>query len=106
MGDVKSRIPGFILGEPLSSHGVSEVIASKRSEFPVGTIIYNPSTRWEELSVISSGFEGLKILPKARELASRIPLSNYVGILGMPGKNSPDGALSLPGVQNIRIVQD
>ncbi|KAG0028330.1 hypothetical protein BGZ83_005078, partial [Gryganskiella cystojenkinii] len=43
-------VPGYKLNEPLDTYGVAEVIASKRADFPVGSIVYG-DTRWEEYSV-------------------------------------------------------
>ncbi|GJJ73507.1 hypothetical protein EMPS_05865 [Entomortierella parvispora] len=83
-----SYIPGYVIGSPLDSYGVAEVVSSKNPAYPVGTIIYG-TVRWEEYSVISADrISSFEILPKARELASRIPLSNYVGVAGMPGQTA------------------
>lgn len=70
MSNAFSYIPNYKIGEPLDSIGVSEVISSKRAEFPIGSIVYGMFVRWEEFSVVSTGFQQLQILPRARELIS------------------------------------
>ena len=65
----------------MNGSGVSEVIESNNPAFPVGEIVTG-NINWEERSVIPGG-QGLRIIPNGRN--SKIPLSNYVGVLGMPG---------------------
>jgi len=77
----KSYTAGFVLGQPMNGSGVSEVIESNNPAFPVGEIVTG-NINWEERSVIPGG-QGLRIIPNGRN--SKIPLSNYVGVLGMPG---------------------
>jgi len=78
-GKSYSSIPVYEIGSPLNSYGIAEVVSSKNPAFPVGSIIYG-NVRWEEFTVVpASVISTFQILPKARELASRIPLSNYVG---------------------------
>lgn len=76
----KSYTAGFKIGAPLDASGVSEVIESKNPAFPIGTIVTG-FVGWEEHSVVA-GAQGLRALPNARE--SKIPLSSYIGVLGMP----------------------
>lgn len=81
----KGYVPGYEINEALDSYGVAEVVSSKNPAYPVGSIVYG-AIRWEEYTVQpASTVASFEILPKARELADKIPLSNYVGILGMPG---------------------
>ncbi|KAF9394664.1 hypothetical protein CPC16_010681 [Podila verticillata] len=77
----KSYTAGFQLGHVLNGSGVSEVIESKNDTFPVGTIVTG-FVGWEEFSLVP-GAQGLRALPDAR--TSPIPLSAYIGVLGMPG---------------------
>ncbi|KAG0006517.1 hypothetical protein BGZ65_007134 [Modicella reniformis] len=76
-----SYTAGFKIGQPLDGAGVSEVIESKNPAFPVGAIVTG-MVGWEEYTVVA-GAKGLRAIPNARE--SKIPLSAYVGVLGMPG---------------------
>jgi len=77
----KSYTAGFQLGHVLNGSGVSEVIESKNDAFPVGTVVTG-FVGWEEFSLVP-GAQGLRALPDAR--TSPIPLSAYIGVLGMPG---------------------
>ncbi|KAF9388763.1 hypothetical protein CPB97_000451 [Podila verticillata] len=77
----KSYTAGFQIGHVLNGSGVSEVIESKNDTFPVGTIVTG-FVGWEEFSLVP-GAQGLRALPDAR--TSPIPLSAYIGVLGMPG---------------------
>ncbi|KAF9286829.1 hypothetical protein BGZ68_002527 [Mortierella alpina] len=83
MKDVVSYVPSFKIGEPLDSHGIAEVVESKNSKWPVGSLVVGPAIRWEERSVVDANAE-LEIIPP-ESLDPRIPLSAYIGVLGMPG---------------------
>ena len=82
MKDVVSYVPSYKVGEPLDSHGIAEVVESKNSKWPVGSLVVGPTIRWEERSVVSANAE-LEIIP-AESLDPRIPLSAHIGVLGMP----------------------
>ncbi|KAG0078527.1 hypothetical protein BGZ90_005027 [Linnemannia elongata] len=71
----------FEIGKPLDARGVAEVIESKNSKYPVGSIIH-AFVGWEEYTVLPD-LPTTRIIPDARE--SKLPLSSYVGVLGMPG---------------------
>ncbi|KAF9384287.1 hypothetical protein CPB97_005804 [Podila verticillata] len=74
-------IPGFQLGKPLSSGGVSEVIQSRNPAFPIGAIVTG-ETNWEECShVPAAAASRFKVLEDARE--SKLPLRHHIGALGM-----------------------
>ncbi|KAF9179742.1 hypothetical protein BGZ51_006566 [Haplosporangium sp. Z 767] len=77
----KSYIGGFQIGQPLNGYGVAEVIESKNDAFPVGTVVAG-FVGWEEYTV-APGAQGLRAISDARN--PKIPLSSYLGVLGMPG---------------------
>ncbi|KAF9187334.1 hypothetical protein BGZ51_001424 [Haplosporangium sp. Z 767] len=81
--NVQSYTPAFQIGHTLDARGVAEVIESKNSKYPVGSIIH-AFVGWEEYTVLPE-LPNTKIIPQARELQSSLPLSSYVGVLGMPG---------------------
>ncbi|KAF9345420.1 hypothetical protein BGX34_004783, partial [Mortierella sp. NVP85] len=81
MRESKSYIAGFKIGEPLIASGVSQVVESKNASFPVGAIVTG-MVGWEEYTVVA-GAQDLRVIPHAPN--SRIPLSAYIGVLGMPG---------------------
>ncbi|KAG0310466.1 hypothetical protein BGZ99_000365 [Dissophora globulifera] len=78
---VKSYVPSYPIGQPVSGGGVSEVTESKNPAFPIGSIVTG-MVGWEEYTLVSGG-QGLRVIPNARD--SKIPLSAYIGVLGMPG---------------------
>ncbi|KAF9204595.1 hypothetical protein BGZ49_005112 [Haplosporangium sp. Z 27] len=77
----KSYSPAFEIGKPLDARGVAEVIESKNPKFPKGSIVH-AFVGWEEYSVVPD-LATTVIIPGARE--TKLPLSTYVGALGMPG---------------------
>ncbi|KAG0262560.1 hypothetical protein BG011_010062 [Mortierella polycephala] len=77
----KSYVSGFQIGQPLEGFGVSEVIESKNDDFPVGAVVAG-IVSWAEYTVVP-GAQGLRAIPDARN--PKIPLSSYIGVLGMPG---------------------
>ncbi|KAG0306414.1 hypothetical protein BGZ98_002419 [Dissophora globulifera] len=77
----KSYSPAYEIGKPLDSRGVGEVIESKNDKYPVGSIVH-AFVGWEEYSVVTAQ-SPTQIIQDARE--SKLPLSAYVGVLGMPG---------------------
>ncbi|KAI9240742.1 MAG: reductase RED1 [Podila humilis] len=81
MADNKNaHIPGFQLGKPFSSAGVSEVIQSRNPAFPIGAIVMG-ITNWEESShVPAAAASQFKVLEDARE--SKFPLRYCIGALG------------------------
>ncbi|KAG0287691.1 hypothetical protein BGZ98_004544 [Dissophora globulifera] len=80
-GHVKSYISYFQIGQPMTGGGVSEVTESKNPAFPVGSIVTG-MVGWEEYTLVTGG-QDLRVIPNARE--SKLPLSSYIGVLGMPG---------------------
>ncbi|KAF9166672.1 hypothetical protein DFQ27_001283 [Actinomortierella ambigua] len=73
--------------EPLRGFGVGEVVETKHTQFQVGDIVSGPSLTWDAYSLQKEPAKTLFIVPNARQLAeqNKVPLSAYLGILGMPG---------------------
>ncbi|KAK5822821.1 hypothetical protein F5H01DRAFT_289968 [Linnemannia elongata] len=85
MSEAKSYIPHFQLNQPMNGNGVAEVIESKNPAFPKGALV-SGMTGWEQYSVMPEGFVSqLRLLPENARTSKKIPLSAYVGVLGMPG---------------------
>eukprot|EP01119_Soliformovum_irregulare_P003721 TRINITY_DN1473_c0_g1_i1.p1 TRINITY_DN1473_c0_g1~~TRINITY_DN1473_c0_g1_i1.p1 ORF type:complete len:354 (-),score=112.66 TRINITY_DN1473_c0_g1_i1:11-1072(-) len=87
--DVASYSAAFEIGQPIGNFAVSEVVRSNNSEFKVGDITYG-IVRFEHYTVVPSANA-----VKARNLTQchgtrdgKIPLSYYVGALGMPGQTA------------------
>lgn len=82
---VKSYSPAFALNEPMTGHTVKEVVKSKSSNFKEGDYVYGMGT-FEEYSKMNDHVAKLYGLVVRNEPKTNgIPISNYVGILGMPG---------------------
>lgn len=77
MSDAKSYIPSFDLNKPISSGCVAEVMESKNGSFKKGDFVTG-LLAWKEFQV-SSGEELLKVEDMG------LPLSAYLGVLGMTG---------------------
>ncbi|KAF9993046.1 hypothetical protein BGZ80_008299, partial [Entomortierella chlamydospora] len=77
----KSYSPAFEIGKPLDARGVAEVIESKNSKYPKGSIIH-AFVGWEEYTVLPD-LPTTRIIPGVKE--TNLPLSSYIGVLGMPG---------------------
>jgi NADPH:quinone reductase len=77
MSDAKSYIPPFEVGKPLDGGVVAEVIESQHSDFVVGDAIL-AHLSWQEVQTVNA-HEVTKLDKNA------VPLSYYLGILGMPG---------------------
>uniref|UniRef100_A0A0A8XTJ2 Enoyl reductase (ER) domain-containing protein n=1 Tax=Arundo donax TaxID=35708 RepID=A0A0A8XTJ2_ARUDO len=76
--ETPSYVPDFVPGEVLVNHGVSKVVASGHPDFKVGDLVWG-ITGWEEYT----------LNPKPESLFKinhpEMPLSYYIGVLGMPG---------------------
>ncbi|KAG0347032.1 hypothetical protein BG004_000257 [Podila humilis] len=78
-----SYVPSFAIGKPLSSYGVSEVVQSRNPRFTAGDIVIG-EIGWEEFTQVSAAaLAEFNVIPGARD--SKLPLSTYIGVLGMPG---------------------
>lgn len=76
--DEPSYVPDFIAGSVITGYGVSKVVYSGHPGFNAGDFICG-RTGWEEYSVITNPENFFKIK------YADVPLSYYIGILGMPG---------------------
>lgn len=85
MNDVKSYAPPFQLDQPMDGGAVGEVIASEDERFAVGERVLH-SLGWREYATVDA--ERATALP-----AAEVPLSAYLGVLGMPGLTAYAGVL-------------
>lgn len=77
MNDVKSYIPPFQIGAPVEGGVVAEVVESNGGPFEPGTIVVGMGP-WSDYFVHS----GAEFMPVPK---GQVPLSYFLGILGMPG---------------------
>jgi len=87
MNDAKSYVPPFVLGEPIQSGCIAEVMESSVPTFEKGDFILG-NLSWKEYQV--SNGKGLK-----RIEADATELSCYLGILGMTGLTAYFGLVEI-----------
>jgi len=91
MNDTKSYVPPFQIGKPLEGGVVGQVMSSNNGPFKEGDYISGMG-QWAEYQVTDG--EGWNQVSPA--LA---PLSNYLGILGMPGMTAYVGLTEVAGLK-------
>jgi NADPH-dependent curcumin reductase CurA len=97
MNDVKSYVPPFGVGEPISSSGIGVVVASKSSKFVEGDRVLGPF-RWQEFDVQAG--KALTLLPVGGDM----PLQHYLGALGMPGLTAYVGLFDIGSLREGQVV--
>jgi len=82
--EVKSYFPAAMVDTPFMGGAVVEVIRSGEPKFQPGQVLVTFSP-WEEYAIIPavSPIGSIVVIPNPRE--SKVPLSYYLGVLGMPG---------------------
>lgn len=91
MNDTKSYVPPFQIGEVLQAGVVGQVEASRHPDFAAGDYVTG-MLGWENYS-ISDGSQLRKVV------AGAVPLSYYLGILGMPGMTAYVGLFTIAQIQ-------
>ena len=81
MSDRKSYAPPQPIGEVMIGGTVGEVLASRHADFAAGDTVVSMGG-WQEYSVADGN--GGALAPR-KVNATRIPLSSYLGVVGMPG---------------------
>ncbi|KAI9478232.1 MAG: hypothetical protein EXX96DRAFT_504545 [Benjaminiella poitrasii] len=88
---IKSYSPAFPLGEPMNGHAMSKVIKSNNDKFKVGDVVYG-MTPFAEYNLIPENFTNyFEVRNEAK--TSGVPITNYIGILGMPGMTAYVGLM-------------
>ena len=92
MNDVKSYVPPFALGEPMTGGAVGQVIASRNERFAEGSWVVH-DLGWREVA-LSEGRGARVVDPE------RAPLSTTLGVLGMPGLTAYVGVVDIGEVRD------
>jgi len=87
MNDVKSYVPPFQIGEVLQAGVVGQVMTSRNGDFAEGDYV-SGMLGWENYSITNG--QGLHKLSN-----TDVPLSWYLGILGMPGMTAWVGLIEI-----------
>ncbi|GAB3463566.1 NADP-dependent oxidoreductase [Actinophytocola sediminis] len=90
MNDVKSYTPPFQLGEPLDGGAIGEVVESRVDGLVPGDLVLH-RLGWREHAVVSR--------PRKLEPVAGVPVSQYLGALGMPGMTAYVGLLDIAKFQ-------
>ena len=92
MNDVRSYVPPFALGEPLTGGAVGQVVGSGVETLPEGAWVVH-DLGWREAALVDAA--------RARLVdPSSAPLSTALGVLGMPGLTA------FVGIDDIGAVKD
>lgn len=86
MSDAKSYVPPFVLGKAMDGGVVAEVIESRHPDFAIGDAVLG-HLQWQEIQSVSA--------EKVTKLNKSVPLSYYLGILGMTGLTAYFGLLEI-----------
>ena len=92
MNDVKSYVPPFAIGEPMTGGAVGQVVASRNNRFPEGSWVVH-DLGWREVA-LSDGRGARAVDP------ALAPLSTSLGVLGMTGMTA------FVGIAHIGAVED
>jgi NADPH-dependent curcumin reductase CurA len=92
MNDVKSYVPPFAIGEPLTGGAVGQVIASRNERFAEGAWVVH-DLGWRE-AALSDG-RGMRAVDP-----TLAPLSATLGVLGMTGMTAFVGIVDIGDVQD------
>jgi len=88
MNDVKSYVPPFSLGETMTGGAIGRVIASASDAFSVGDLVTH-AYGWRDL--VQEDATGFRVVPEV----DGVPLSAYLGVLGMTGLTAYVGLLEV-----------
>lgn len=77
MNDVKSYMPPFRIGEPLTGGAVGEVVESRSDSFSAGDVVLH-FAGWREYAAVDAG-DAVAVDPESA------PLGAYLGVLGTTG---------------------
>ena len=92
MNDVKSYAPPFVVGEVMTGGAVGEVLESNSADFVAGDKVLS-QLGWREFAVANAG--------QFRRLDDAgLPLSAYLGVLGMTGLTAWVGVVDIGTVQD------
>lgn len=93
MSSAKSYATPYAVGEVMTGAAVGRVIASRAPELPEGTIVLH-SMGWRDIAQgASSAFQPI------HRVSEDIPLSLYLGLLGMPGMTAYVGLTRIAQLQ-------
>jgi NADPH-dependent curcumin reductase CurA len=100
MNDAKSYAPPQPLNQVMIGGTVGEVVDSRSSSFAAGDLVVGMGG-WQQYSIVSDAQRGaLRKIDTSRAPISRVPITAYLGAVGMPG------VTAWYGVQKILAATD
>ena len=78
MSDAKSYVEPYQVGEPISGSVIAEVSESRHPDFAVGDVVVSRPLAWQEFQIAPA--KSVRKIDK-----EEVPLSFYLGVLGMTG---------------------
>ncbi|ORZ05846.1 hypothetical protein BCR42DRAFT_484958 [Absidia repens] len=88
---VKSYSPPFDMNQPMTGHTMRLVIKSKSSLYPEQSYVYGLGAFEEYTKLNDQVAKAYGLVVRNDPKTNGIPLSNYVGVLGMPGMTAYAG---------------
>lgn len=92
MNDAKSYAPPYALGETMTGGAVGRVVESTSDEVPVGAVVLH-QFGWRDL--VQEDAAGFRVVPEI----PGVPLSLYLGTLGMTGLTAFVGLTDIAGIR-------
>ncbi|MEC5144629.1 hypothetical protein UNH65_13835 [Chitinophaga sp. 180180018-2] len=91
MNDGKSYIPPFVVGAPIESAGVGEVVESRAEQFKPGDRVLTTGARpflpWATAAIFTA--------EQLRKTDPAVPPTYYLGVLGVPGLTAYFGIIDI-----------
>ncbi|KAL9555038.1 hypothetical protein MBANPS3_002548 [Mucor bainieri] len=88
---IQSYSPAFPIDGPMSGHTMTSVVKSNNDKFKEGDIVYGMSGFSEYALIPEAEAAQLEVRNDAKD--SGLPLTNYIGVLGMPGMTAYVGLI-------------
>lgn len=84
---IKSYAPAFELNEPMTGDTMSVVVKSNNPDYKVGDLVYGRTGRglFEEYAQVSAEYAKTSYVVRNDAKENGLPISDYVGVLAMPG---------------------
>jgi hypothetical protein len=92
MNDAKSYAPPYALGETMTGGAIGRVVDTASDDVPVGSVVLHQHG-WRDL--VQEDAAGFRVVP---ELPG-VPLSLYLGVLGMTGLTAYVGLTDIAGIR-------
>ena len=92
MNDAKSYAPPYALGETMTGGAIGRVVASTSDEVPVGAVVLH-QLGWRD--VVQEDAASFRVVPEV----PGVPLSLYLGVLGMTGLTAFVGLTDIAAIQ-------